>query len=709
MSRLIGPGGVAYAHTRPNTATQEDWDPLDDHLRKTAVHASRLAQAFAPKAAFLAGLWHDIGKFRPEFQEYLLKTAEAGHREDAGPRYEHAIVGAYRARLSGRYDLALAIAAHHGHLHDRSTFVNEVERAKKIQCPTPPEFLGCTEMEAAPQESQALWIRFLFSALVDADSLETELWDKGAPRWRCERTIPELLDLLEHHIATRLLERAPSPLDPLRVQVQRSCRERAGDPIGSFRLTVPTGGGKTISSMLFALHHARRHKLRRVIVVIPYTSIIEQTANVFRDVFGDDAVLEHHSNVDPDRETLLIRHCTENWDSPIVVTTSVQFFETLHSNHKRDLRKLHSIAESVVVLDEVQTFPIKLVKPIKDVLGRLNKHFRIATVHCSATQPLLVQPDAIEIVPDPPGLFAITKHRVQVNWDVEKPTNWQVLGEAIRGHPRKQVLAVVHSKPDAIDLANAVGKECIHLSTLLCPLHRATILSRIHALLKAKQPCLVVSTQLVEAGVDIDFPVVYRALAGIDSLAQAAGRCNREGTQPTLGEFNVFLAPSNPPAGTLREGFKITSSRLARMKPRTADIFDPTEYSRYFKELAVRTQIPSEISTYEHACNFPKVAELFKMIEDEGTPLIAPYGTEWRLRVEACRDNPSNQNFRRLQRYTVSIRKATLKALQATGCLVPLLPDSDSAFVVFRDHAELYSERFGFGGNGCGGLANLEA
>jgi CRISPR-associated endonuclease/helicase Cas3 len=702
-------GMISYAHTRPNTITQEKWDPLLEHLHKTGAHASLFAQSFAPKAARLAGLWHDIGKFRIEFQEYLRKSAEAGHRDESSPRYEHAIVGAYQASLRGRYDLALAIAAHHGYLHDRSTFVNEVERGKTISCPIPPELLEFPEVESSPPESEALWIRFLFSALVDADSLETELWDKGAPRWRCERSIPELLDQLELHIATQLPQRTPSPIDPIRNQVQQSCRERAKDPIGSFRLTVPTGGGKTLSSLLFALLHARHHKLRRVIVVIPYTSIIDQTAATFRNIFGSDSVLEHHSNLDPDEENLLNRHCTENWDSPIVVTTSVQFFETLHSNHKRTLRKLHSIAESVVVLDEVQTFPIQLVKPIKDALGRLNKHFGITTVHCSATQPLLVQPEAIEIVPSPAGLFAITRNRVQVNWDIEIPADWQALGVAIRNHPRRQVLAVVHTKRDAIDLAKAVGDECIHLSTFLCPLHRKAVLSRIHSQLNARQACLVVSTQLVEAGVDIDFPVVYRALAGIDSLAQAAGRCNREGTQSEPGEYNVFLAPSDPPAGTLREGLRIMRSRLRKLKTGFADLFDPIEYSSYFKELAFRTQGRSEISAHEDAWNFPEVAKLFKMIEDEGTPLIAPYGPDWGERVETCRKDPSNRNFRRLQPYTVSLRDATLKALNATGCLCPLLHDSDSAYVVFRDHANVYSERFGFGGNGSGGLVNLEA
>ena len=693
---------LAYAHTRPNTITPETWDNLADHLYKTARHAAELASSFAPKAGYQVGLWHDVGKYRPEFQEYIRRSAEAGYREGSG--HEHAIVGAYQAHLRNRPDLALAIAAHHGRLHSMMGFLaGDVERGAKINCPIPAEFMEFAAAEYPPADAQALWIRFLFSALVDADSLETELWDKGETRWRCASTIPELLEKLEHYIANELPKRSASPIDSLRREVQQRCRARATDPMGSFRLTVPTGGGKTLSSLLFALHHARQHNLRRVIVVIPYTSIIDQTASVFERIFGSDAVLEHHSNLDPEKENLVNRHCVENWDSPIIVTTSVQFFETLHANSKRDLRKLHSVAESVVVLDEVQTFPIPLIKPIKDVLHRLSKNLRVTTVHCSATQPLLVQPEASEIVSNPAALFEVTKTRVQVSWDVDLPTDWPPLAERIRNHPRKQVLTIVHTKQDAIDLANAVGDACIHLSTLLCPLHRRAVLTEIRSRLDKHEPCLVVSTQLVEAGVDIDFPVVFRALAGIESLAQAAGRCNREGRQTEAGDFRIFRAPSLPPSGTLRAGFKIIEKRLASLP----DIFNIHEYPRYFKQLERREGPPSEIPEHEKNCNFPEVERLFKMIDDEGTPIIAPYGIGWRAAVNACRENPCNRTFRKLQPYTVSVRRKFFESLRASGYLEQLIAGSESSWVVFGNHTTLYSERFGFGGSGSEGLAEL--
>ena len=268
------------------------------------------------------------------------------------------------------------------------------------------------------------------------------------------------------------------------------------------------------------------------------------------------------------------------------------------------------------------------------------------------------------------------------------------------------MLAIVHTKKDAIELARAVGEDCIHLSTLLCPAHRKAKLEEIRARLDDKQPCLVVSTQLVEAGVDIDFPVVYRALAGIDSLAQAAGRCNREGRQPEPGEYHVFLAPSDPPAGTLREGLKIIKGQQRR---RAVDLFDPSEYGAYFRELHARISGPSDITEPENGCDFPKVNELFKMIEDEGTPLIAPYGSDWSSRITACRANPCIRTFRGLQPYTVSVRKSFLATLQATGCLAPLFAESESGWVVFKDQAHLYSERLGFGAKGSDELPFLSA
>ena len=683
---------TAYAHTR-SELPPDSWEPLINHLESTAARSSEFAAAFAPNAARLIGLWHDLGKYQPAFQRYLRGGTK-------GP--EHAIVGAWHAWQRSRPDLALAIAAHHGALPKLADLEPKIERAAIMECPIPLDLLSVPPLENPPADAAALWIRFLFSSLVDADSLETERWDTGSPRWSCHASVFELANTLEAALARKSTCAIDSPINTLRQSVQSACRARSTDPMGAFRLTVPTGGGKTLSSMLFALRHAAHHGLKRVIVVIPYTSIIDQTARVFTEIFGTDAVLEHHSNLDPNKDSLANRRCVENWDSPIIVTTSVQFFETLHANRKRDLRKLHRIAESVVVLDEVQTFPLNLIKPIKDCLDRLVAHFRVSTVHCSATQPLLAQPQAQEIVPDVRALFGQATNRIHIKWPANpaEPLTWQDVAARICSHPARRVLAITHKKRDAMDLSLALeqkGVQCIHLSTLMCPAHRRARLAEINLALKTDQPCVVVSTQLVEAGVDLDFPVVYRALAGIDSLAQAAGRCNREGRLPEPGEFHVFVAPTNPPQGTLAAGLKRTRI-LLRTGP--VDITDPGIHAKYFKDLYEMAGSPSQIPDREKRWDFPGVDELFKMIEDHGTPVVAPYGDDWFAAVSDAKEHPCVQNFRRLQPYTVSVPDAWLAVLKAKGCLEPLFPDCDESWYVLPGHELVYSPQFGFGGDG---------
>jgi CRISPR-associated endonuclease/helicase Cas3 len=685
-----GMHGTYYAHTRPGT-TPAEWDPLIEHCERTAELTAKFCRAFAPEAGQLAGLWHDLGKFQPKFQEYLLKSAELGHTE--ARRTPHSIVGAWHASRYGHDELAMAIMAHHGGLHAYGDYLNEVEGGAGLRFDAPRELLVNREVERAPEKDRALWTRFLFSALVDADTLNSERWGTGRARWRCEATPAELLDRLRAHLAEKGKNARASAMNELRVRVQRACEDAATRAPGAFRLTVPTGGGKTLGSILFALAHACERELRRVIVVIPYTSIIDQTADAFRRVFGDEAVLEHHSNLDPEREDLRHRLCTENWDSPIVVTTSVRFFETLYADHKRDLRKLHNVAESVVILDEVQTFPLGLIKPIKDALDRLTARFRVTTVHCSATQPLLAQPDATEIVPDHAALFAMSRSRVVVHWPeaAQQPTTWAALAEEIRKQPLGRVLAIVHKKKDAIELARAVGEECVHLSTLMCAAHRRKILAEI---LPADKRCLVVSTQLVEAGVDVDFPVVYRALAGVDSLAQAAGRCNREGRLDGAGEFHVFVGPTEPPRGTLLSGAGVMKKLLGNG---AVDLFAPGLPAQYFQELTAVVDTASPIPALEKRLNFPEVARLFRMIEDEGTPVIAPYG-EWRRKVDLVRAAPGICTFRGLQPYTVSLDDGWLKELRAKGALEALLPGSEESWIVTQGYEAVYSDRFGFGG-----------
>ncbi len=680
-----------YAHTRPDQP-ESAWDLLIEHLQRTASTCETFCSAFdAPKAGKLAGLWHDLGKYQVEFQNYLRRNTIAGYQERNGP--PHSIVGAYHASQQNLHELAMSIAAHHGRLKARADYFNDVERGAKYRITPPPSILKYGGIESAPQPARALWTRFLYSALVDADSLETERWDKGRPRWRCEKQPQDLLPALERYLAGLPAE---SNMSDIRRRVQQACRERSCKAPGPFRLTVPTGGGKTLASILFGLHHAALHGLRRVICVIPYTSIIDQTAEVYRDIFGDDVVLEHHSNIDPDQDNLTNRHCVENWDSPIIVTTSVQFFETLHANRKRDLRKLHNVARSVVILDEVQTFPLELIKPIKDALDLLTRHFHVTTVHCSATQPCLAQPHATEIIADTPALFSACTGRVKVHWPetLNQPASWEELAERITRNEQQRVLAIVHRRRDAIDLASAIGDKALHLSTLMCPAHRRHVLAQIKEKMGCKEDCIVVSTQLVEAGVDLDFPVVYRALAGVDSLAQAAGRCNREGA-PAAGDFHVFVAPTQPPRGVLAEGMKEMKNLLREGE---RDLFSPDLPRRYFERLTAVYKKPSSIPAHESSLDFPKTAEEFVMIEDEGTPVIAPYEEESRRRIEDLRRAPGITAFRSLQPYTVSLRKKELDILKGRGCLAPLINGSEACWVVIPGFEHVYSTKFGFGG-----------
>jgi len=351
-----------------------------------------------------------------------------------------------------------------------------------------------------------------------------------------------------------------TPVNALRHEILTACRAAAKLEPGHFSLTVPTGGGKTLSSLAFALEHAVKHNLRRVIYVIPYTSIIEQNADVFKETVGDDQVIEHHSNLDEDDSTSKARLSAENWDAPIIVTTSVQFFESFFAAKPSRCRKLHNIIGSVVVLDEAQLVPVEYLAPILQTMDLLNRRYRISFVISTATQPAFESREGFkglpmnsvrEIISDIPRLYANLK-RVEVeipqNW--VKTTRWEELATELL--KEEQVLCVVSDRKSCRNLHKLMPIGTYHLSALMCGQHRSKIITEIKQKLKEGAPVRVISTQLVEAGVDIDFPVVYRALAGLDSIAQAAGRCNREGKLTEKGRVVVFVPPKKSPPGILR-------------------------------------------------------------------------------------------------------------------------------------------------------------
>lgn len=715
---------MKYAHT-VSGCPDSQWEPLDAHLRVVAERAGEFAAAFgAQDMGRAAGLLHDIGKAGDGVQEYLRASA-VGRGPGRGP--DHSSAGAVLAArhgpgVLGRL-LAYAVAGHHGGLPDG---VSDLPR--RLQKPVPPDVALWPELEALLSGLPGLplrlrrrtvgfqvmfFTRMLFSCLVDADSLGTEEFmspDRAA--WRCG--YPSLADIrqrLDAHMAGLAAGAKPTAVNALRAEVLAACRERATLAPGLFSLTVPTGGGKTLSSLSFALDHALAHGLRRIIYVIPYTSIIEQSAAVFRKALGDlgpGAVLEHHSNfewpdeADEGQDTRRARLATENWDAPLVVTTNVQFFESLFASRRSACRKLHNIARSVVVLDEAQMLPTEQLRPCLEALRELCVNYGVSVVLCTATQPALNKeelPDGLdgvrEIAPNPEGLYARLR-RTRVT-DLG-PLDDTALAARLAGHDRvlcilntraqaRLVYALLAGQRGGAGAEGPAGEDGLfHLSASMCPVHRSRQLARIGQRLKDGLPCRVVSTQLVEAGVDLDFPVVYRALAGLDSLAQAAGRCNREGRLP-CGEVFVFA-----PGGRLTPRDRLppflvrpVDATRTTLRQHGADPLALAATRAYFQELYWREgqwldskglMARIEEGAGGQSFPFPGVARDMQLIAEYAVPVVIPWDDCAR---EAAADLEHAEFparlLRRLQRYTVTLPPRARDALLAAGAARLVTPE----------------------------------
>lgn len=687
-----------YAHSLP-TKPHKDWHELDKHLGDTACLAEHFAAGFGPGWGYLAGLWHDLGKYQVAFQRRIDQDANA-HTDI---RVDHSSIGALVAHDKGAAPLSFVIAGHHGGLTNKQDLIARLKEKRPLLDICRRDGMPIAlENQAIPQAPSfarsdprklALWIRFLFSALVDADFLDTESFYQGSLRELRYEALPTLREQLVAHLAELQAEASKTTMNQLRKRVLTACRESASLEPGAFTLTVPTGGGKTLSAIQFALDHAVEYGHRRVIVVIPFTSIIEQTATVYREVFGEGNVLEHHSSVDPDRENRFNRLASENWDAPIVVTTSVQFFESLYANRPSRCRKLHRIAKSVVVFDEVQTVPACLLEPIRDVLSQLVSDYGVTAVFCTATQPALNIPATREILPDVGREFAITKDRCQYHFpETTEPVSWEQVATEISKH--HAVLAVVNKRADAQTLAKLVGEDCIHLSARMCAAHRSKVITDIKEVrLPRGVECRVVSTQLIEAGVDIDFPVVFRAFAGADSLAQAAGRCNREGHHKQ-GHVFIFQPPSEPPRGILRQA----KQRAEGMwKEGRLDLNNPETFREFFRRLYSTVETDPGVLQAEREFRFSDSAQLFEMIEDVGEAVVAPYGN-WSERVQEIRwTGVTRTALRRLQPYLAKLYPQEITALRAAGALEEL---ESRLWVVVPGYEHIYDERFGFTWNG---------
>jgi CRISPR-associated endonuclease/helicase Cas3 len=703
---------MAYAHT-PNS--QGQWHELTSHLRAVADKARSFAEPFGgTNLAYYAGLWHDLGKFHPAFQQYLSACADG-----RPPRsVDHKAAGAELALSQHVEAAAFFIQGHHGGLTSEGEFSSWLRQRREdpatsealhlakavldgLTPTTPPDWLPFSVVR--DHLGLDFYLRMVFSALVDADFLDTEAhFSRDRTGLRGPKVaLDDLWRRFQEGHAGLTQGREQTPVNAARNTIYCACVAASEQPPGLFRLNVPTGGGKTLSAMAFALSHARQHGMERVIVAVPYISITEQTAEVYRSILDKDGeqgsvVLEHHSfagldepeeDVDFRNAAVQSRLAAENWDAPVVVTTTVQLFQSLFSNKPSRMRKLHHLARSVLILDEAQALPPRLLAPILDAVNRLARDYGATVVLSTATQPAFdVVPgfaglNGREIVPDHAPLFQ-TLRRVEYQWRVYPSLAWEQVAELMEGSA--QALAVVNTKKDALALLEALDDcDAVHLSTCLTGAHRRQVITEVRRRLESGEPCRLVSTQVVEAGVDIDFPLVLRALGPLDGVIQAAGRCNREGHLDRLGRIIVF----QPAEGglPLDPAYRIGEGNTRLLLQRAGGEFDPglpehyQLYSRYFLDtFGPRGTDTAGIQKLRREMDFQKVAAEFKMITDDTVPVIVPnYRPDLvtpllnQLRVG---DRSPRALLRQLQPHIVNIYRSRVLELQRQGLLVEAAP-----------------------------------
>jgi len=675
---------------------------LKEHLENVAQVAADFAMPFGgEKWAYMAGLWHDLGKYSEAFQDYLQNiTNSDSHRAESIARVDHTSTGAQYAvrssKISG-YLLAYIISGHHsGLLNGRDTGACLEKRLKKAvepwdhqlselpskSFPEIPYFLreAFGDRNSGPF-TISFFVRMIFSCLVDADFLDTERF-MDSERSESRPELPaEILNKMEEALDQYMdrFSKEDTPVNRERASVRIACLNAAIKNPGLFSLTVPTGGGKTLASLAFALRHAQRHGMDRIIYVIPFTSIIEQNAIVFREAMAgleefqsEDVVLEHHSNFDPEKETTKTRQMTENWDAPLVVTTSVQFYESLFASKTSRCRKLHRLANAVIILDEVQTLPVDYLKPCLAVLNELAANYKSTIVLCTATQPAIGNRDNFpiglklgeerEIIPKPKVLYENLR-RVEVS-DIGKQTDAQIAEKMCK---ERQVLCIVNTRNQARFIYELMGEDetHFHLSALMCPVHRNIVLDQIRQNLKDKKSCRVVSTQLIEAGVDVDFPIVFRSVAGIDSIAQAAGRCNRNGKLQKKGKTYIFRSEHRS-----SERFFTDTKNCAEMILELHDdplSLDAVEHyfklyywdqnTRWDKKMIMKDYHLLQEKKLPFSFQFARTAHEFHLIEKYTKPVIITWNNTGQTLCDELRafPIPSRHLRRKLQRFTVQI------------------------------------------------------
>lgn len=683
-----------------------------EHLTGTAKLCARFASAFgAEEQGRLAGLAHDIGKYSEAFQRRL----------HGGPKVDHSTAGAFVCHNMAQPFAAFAVAGHHSGLpdgggqtdpSDQSTFGARINRAldnklepydawrQELTLPQVPLPQGITSITDG-----MFFIRMLYSCLVDADFLDTETFMAGQ---EADRGGGDNMEELEHRLQTYISGWFPpkNKLNEQRCAILNRCLgQGTAQKPGLFTLTVPTGGGKTVASLAFALRHAKVHGLRRVIYVIPYTSIIEQNADVFRDILGEKNVLEHHSNLlydvenEADPEQIRLAKATENWDLPVVVTTAVQFFESLFAARSSKCRKLHNIAGSVVIFDEAQMLPLPYLRPCVFAIAQLVKHYGVSAVLCTATQPSL-KPLFREFLPEKPLAEICPPHTYdprifrRVTFQREGVLTNDALAQRLNALP--QVLCVVNRRESAQELYTLLNKEgSFHLSTLMCPAHRKAVLEKIRQRLREGLPCRVVSTSLIEAGVDVDFPAVYREEAGLDSILQSAGRCNREGKRPADEcVVTVFRGEVRSPS-LFQKNIETGRHTLDRFSSPN----DPEAISFYFHELLELSGQEAQdqrgilplMESQKNKFPFQEIEKDFRLIQENTQTIYIPWSDNGTALVARLQTGEHSRSlFRSLGQYSVSVYPNHFAALDRAGAL-EILEDG----CAILSNMDLYSEFVG--------------
>ena len=710
-----------------------EWHRLEDHLEATGQMAARfLAHVGWQDVGRAVGLLHDVGKYTAEFQDRLKGSRKQVNHSTAGAEIALEHYGLGMGEKAVAKLMAFCIAGHHAglangknglaakSLEDRlKGAFSQPDSTWKREVTLPPIARPHLTFEQQnPGFTLAFLCRMFFSALVDADFLDTEAWysERGANRGQ-HPSMKELSSRLDRHLERKSAGASTSEVNAVRASVLKHVRGKAHTEPGVFTLTVPTGGGKTLTSLAFALRHAVKHGFDRVIYVLPFTTIIEQTAEVFRDALGEnddvDFVVEHHSAFDErqvrGRESLdKLKLAMENWDAPVVVTTTVQFFESLFANRSSHCRKLHNIANSVVVLDEAQALPHGVLRPCVAAMAELARNWRTSLVLCTATQPALARGDGFEggfeetteLAPDPKGLYRKLKRtRTHNEGEVDD-------GElTTRLIAERQVLCIVNTRKHARELFLALsdGEGAVHLTTAMSALHRRERLKLVRQHLAESKPVRLVATSLVEAGVDVDFPVVWRAMAGLESIAQAAGRCNREGRNP-VGHVHVFTSPEGKTPLEMRP---LADAARGTWRKHGDDPLSLSALDDYFREVywvkgeeLDSKRVLAKTKDRHYTCDFPfeTIAREFKVISTAALPVIVPYPYD-ETALKLVRDLNHVQRpgalARRLQPYVVTVPPDARARLVAAGAVrFVRKAEFDEQFAVLENRS-LYSADVG--------------